>query len=865
MKQLIVFILAIELVLSPLNLSLGFHNSYATEQDCGAGRSWSSTLNRCIIQTEVINTKAEAHECDGLEGDDYQKCFQKNVEDKLTKAENKGEIGAQTTVTDDYNDTLIPTVMTLGTAYVMFKNKHGLQGCGSASAWMMLGAGVGTLLGEFMAQQSYGDDLDGLVKKYKDKMASSSEDEAENLEAISTNQTLAFDFQIEQENSRRKAHQKRKEVYDIASKVYTGAVLAAVYEQFAYAYGQDSTCKDITKEGDAADKKPNTDANSEVASQSKANPAADGANKATDAQTASSAASKAGKSSEVAKKAAPKSSTITGNETDGYTVVDQNNQTHKFKDKDEVLLHVRDQDNTHFNNVADKARSEGITDVENYKGCTAGQFNKQAYINEILSFIGYGDYLSDYCAPQSTKVDTFNYDPFKSVFPEYHYIENLTATEKLEIVFRKIANIFPSAHAQGIERIEVVGERLDLIAPDKIEIEKPKIDLGKFEAPKLNKPEVAESTSIGDTIANALRTPWVRAALSGALAMYTKKIADKAEELEKVAKGRVKLLKDLKDGFKTTGGASFAICSSDDRKNPAKINCYCYLDNGTKNPQREKSGTCQAHWKSNDFSLAAGDYDRAQGYSQNSIKGCLKNNGLYSQNCCSKASEQGQCFKMSGKLQLGQLGGLTGLTDTMKSNYKYVNGNISTGQLDSNSANKMALKATKILKKMEKDPKKAPMLKKVKNLQNKMQRSFAKRIMAGVKNGQINPSSFGALSGGSSTNVNSPKEVLNNMKKEFKNHNKLKAGKGGLARGSKKSDMDDFDFSDGGKGGIEIDNSVNDIMAKNYKINDISENSHHDIFKIISNRYQRSGLRRLFDEKGISEAEAANDTDINER
>ena len=55
-------------------------------------------------------------------------------------------------------------------------------------------------------------------------------------------------------------------------------------------------------------------------------------------------------------------------------------------------------------------------------------------------------------------------------------------------------------------------------------------------------------------------------------------------------------------------------------------------------------------------------------------------------------------------------------------------------------------------------------------------------------------------------------------------------------------------------------------MDKNYAIKgDINKNPSHDIFKILSNRYQRSGLRRLFDTEGVSVADEADSTDINEQ
>ena len=77
--------------------------------------------------------------------------------------------------------------------------------------------------------------------------------------------------------------------------------------------------------------------------------------------------------------------------------------------------------------------------------------------------------------------------------------------------------------------------------------------------------------------------------------------------------------------------------------------------------------------------------------------------------------------------------------------------------------------------------------------------------------------------------------------------------------------MNDYNFNDSsGNAGVSLDDA-GDIMKKDYSIDDINENSHHNIFAIITNRYQRSALRRLFDDEGVSKADEANETEINNR
>jgi hypothetical protein len=57
---------------------------------------------------------------------------------------------------------------------------------------------------------------------------------------------------------------------------------------------------------------------------------------------------------------------------------------------------------------------------------------------------------------------------------------------------------------------------------------------------------------------------------------------------------------------------------------------------------------------------------------------------------------------------------------------------------------------------------------------------------------------------------------------------------------------------------------VSEVMKKNfdYGENDISKNATTNIFLVISNRYHKSGIRRLFDNKVIPSSEKISETDI---
>jgi hypothetical protein len=571
-------------------------------------------------------------------------------------------------------------------------------------------------------------------------MEEGSEDAEENIDIITSNQTIAFDYQIEQEEARKSAHKDREKTYKLAFGLYSAGVLAAVVEQFMVSTGEPSTCNlDGTK-----------------------------------------------------------------------------------------------------------------PDVE---------------------------------------VDA-SYSP--SIFIEYHFIDKLKPREILEIVFRKLTTIFPKSHAQ-LETLEEwkssnnIVDYKDLAQPVRelpLKTSVPKLDLTgsldnsmkgsldatlkenasnlKAELAKQNKTtiEVAKEQSDiinkdgNNSIENALKTPWVRGALSGLLAMYSKKIADKAGKLKKQAEKRVELLKELRDGFVATGGAGFEICKDEDRKNPAKVACYCYTKDGDKNPNRETSATCQSFWKTGK-AVAATDYSRSNGYTRQIKRGCLKSDGQYSHNCCSDKKEKGKCTKVGGKFNLGQLGGLTGLSDTMKDTASYINGNMATADLNGDQYEQLALNANKNLSKMRKNKKQAPLLKKIDKLRDKMAKNFSAKVRRAIRSGGMSPQlGLGGL-GSAPAPIKSAKDVLKSMKDDFAKGSTRRTAVGSR----KKGNLGDYDFGSGPSGGIEIDD-IAKVMDKNYKIDDINNNSDHDIFKIISNRYHRSGLRRLFDTDGISETDEANGNEI---
>ena len=175
-----------------------------------------------------------------------------------------------------------------------------------------------------------------------------------------------------------------------------------------------------------------------------------------------------------------------------------------------------------------------------------------------------------------------------------------------------------------------------------------------------------------------------------------------------------------------------------------------------------------------------------------------------------------------------------------QSNSIYSNGLESAGLLEGQSENQARSINKKIdsLKKSDKYKKK---MSKVKGIETKLKAQALKRFRSLPAANQQN--ALAGISSQTQTDTKSPKEIL-------KEAEKLSKRKTQSFSTGKKAKAFDLDFGDSNNTGIEIQDDVAQVMDKEFKIKgDINNNPDHNIFKILSNRYKSTGLKRLFDEK----------------
>jgi hypothetical protein len=507
-------------------------------------------------------------------------------------------------------------------------------------------------------------------------------------------------------------------------------------------------------------------------------------------------------------------------------------------------------------------------------------------------------------------------------FGEYHYIKDITYTEFIEIAVRKVANIIvPSAHAQdtpvqdlpvppeGSQELYTGGwitpktdnagnttyEAYDIngnlqgpyngtdftnIDGDKVTLTDKGFDVGanllgevvitacrdsekKYneETKKCEVPTVVteakeilggfDKSEAGKKHLNildkAMRSAIFRGGLAVAVGAYTFTLAKQAKENIEILKKRIAAIQKLKSDFVDNGGTSgMELCNMTEE-------------------QENEPARCKGIRANSSNSKTTRDWNLLAGIGSGPIKTCIGKNNKIDNSC--ECKKNNTCARIPSGFSIGGLGNSSWANAIAMPANKLLTGKFSGADLDTADLNNKSYALKAKLKKMTKDPKFSDIAKKInstgRNIQNSNLRLFKKSFPNGA------PPSLAAFGAGVSNSIpTTASDVVKSVQEKISASKKTKFTEGGTLAGQGKADNGlDFDWgsSTGNGAGVKIDD-VASVMDKNYKITgDINKNSTQDIFKILSIRYQRSGLRRLFDESGKSSSDEANSSDINEK
>ncbi len=366
----------------------------------------------------------------------------------------------------------------------------------------------------------------------------------------------------------------------------------------------------------------------------------------------------------------------------------------------------------------------------------------------------------------------------------------------------------------------------------------------------------AAGFAAGKLVDKQLITSTVRAVFSGVMAGMSTVMAMHAGKQAEASTKRAKLLREMSAEFKSAYGA-IHNCKSEDRNDPGKPECYCYTPENKKNPNRGSSKVCTNLWAG--ISTKSGNYSAL---SSNS-KICISNNRQADPTCACKATNTCMKVSLSGIKGLNQ-GSFSMLSQSVDPLNKLSNGSIDAGTVDTSSMANQAAKLKKMTEQLEKSKALADYKKNKDKLSNKLKNDLT------VASSKLPSSSLLGSSGGAQMPSN-PGEAARMLEKELENPATIGTvgGDQSIAGGAPAANNDDFQLEFGltQDGLAEQESQLAEVMNQDldYGGNDINEGSKANIFEVLSNRYQRSGMRRLFDEKGTTKADKAEATDITQK
>jgi hypothetical protein len=348
-------------------------------------------------------------------------------------------------------------------------------------------------------------------------------------------------------------------------------------------------------------------------------------------------------------------------------------------------------------------------------------------------------------------------------------------------------------------------------------------------------------------VGSMLTRPEPRAAISGILAAWAVTMMMHASKQARVSKNRAEFLRNLKQDFDDATGA--ISCTAEERSMSGNANCYCYTESGQRNSERTNSQVCQQLWTGNSLAQA-GSYTNPLDFSNQRV--CISASGAADETCsCAATKSCLNAIPASGNLGLGSI---SVASSGMKPLNDLANGQIGAGSINGSAAGSLAAKlldeSNKLKSKAGVDPKKQKALSK--QIEDSLIASGA-GIPSPIQNSSPLPMNM--------TPTQAAQALENDLGsgRSFEQVN----GSPAIAQPGSAKAVDGGGFTLTNPEAVTTDQQVAEAMKQdlNYGQNDITK-SDSNLFQILTNRYQRSGMRRLFDDEGKMAADQANKNDI---
>jgi hypothetical protein len=338
-------------------------------------------------------------------------------------------------------------------------------------------------------------------------------------------------------------------------------------------------------------------------------------------------------------------------------------------------------------------------------------------------------------------------------------------------------------------------------------------------------------------VIKAIGKPVTRLAINGVLGGWMGIMAIHMNKQQKLAAERAEKLRAMKEEFVSANG--IMNCKEEDRLDATKPKCFCFTPDNKVNPERSKQPACAN-------TLAKMNYDPFGG-AATSDKVCLDQNQNVDTACSCRAKKS--CIKISSGLSMAGFkpGSFKMISAGSSPAQDLLNGNIGGGDI----ADSAGINAARIQQAAN------DMLGKIDPKAMKEKNGFGSALEKGL---MASGAGLSMGSGGGSTPMpNSPASAAAALDKEIQENKEdeiTKSGNAAAAGGDfNPTEEPEFGMTEDQAADQEIE--IAEVMGQELDTgnNDINSGSTTNIFDVLSNRYQRSGMRRLFnDGKGPVDA-----------
>lgn len=371
---------------------------------------------------------------------------------------------------------------------------------------------------------------------------------------------------------------------------------------------------------------------------------------------------------------------------------------------------------------------------------------------------------------------------------------------------------------------------------------KGKIDGNKAELKTLQKGGFSAVTGKG--LSSILSSSAGILVTSGVTAGMAKTLHNHAKNAVNTAENRIKILEKAKNSFEDS--LSLVACQSrEDMSNPR---CYCYTNDGKKNPSRTNSDICNKRWAQDDYgSITESNYsnpnDKKPGclYKGNYDATCQCKNYIDSEtreNLCDKAlagTQYRSAFQDPTAIRVA--------SDAARVLDEAYGSDVTGASLDVDRLQNVNRAIKKLHRQLKKQAAK-DFKKETGTTPRKAALSLSKSLTNAAKNKKFSPPPFMTKS----NTANIPKDILNAIKKieedpNLKNQFKMAS----INHKNSKNKRRRFNFDVSSGNGKNIENFMNnEYDYSSSEKQDIINRPSTPIWSIISHRYHSSGLRRLF-------------------